>query len=563
MAAPNALIIQSDKTLLLDTHHPQFDEIRKRLITFSELIKTPEHIHSYRVTPISLWNAAANGISLDEIIGTLEKNKKYDIPKNVTSYIQKHFNSYGQVVMEESGSDQLKISVFDESILPRVEKYVSKHAVEQNENVFIVPKKFRGELKATLIKHLIPVHDIAGFDAGNKLPFDLREETLNGDSFDLRYYQKEAVDNFASWREGSGVIVLPCGAGKTIVGIATMQRIQEYTLIIATSVDSVQQWKREIMDKTTLTEDDIGEYTGEKKELRPVTITTYNMLIYRKNSESGFKNMDIFTRLNWGLILYDEVHILPAPIFRMTTAIQSKRRLGLTATLVREDHMETEVFTLIGPKIYEYAWKSLEKEGWIAEAQCFEIRCPLSPEVKELYHKANNREKFRIASENENKFDIIGQLLKEHPKSHILIIGHYLKQLEDISGYFDFPLITGNTPNSERAKIFEGFRSGEIPCLVISRVGNFSIDLPDADVAIQISGIFGSRQEEAQRLGRILRPDSGKSYFYAIVSKDTVEEEFSRKRQMFLLEQGYRYTILDFSDKGLNSPQKQAIEAEL
>ncbi|NPU99775.1 MAG: DEAD/DEAH box helicase family protein [Brevinematales bacterium] len=552
MTGKKAMVVQSDKTLLLDTHHPDFDEVRKQIIGFSELVKTPEHLHFYRITPISLWNAAANGMPLESILAILEQYKKYDIPKNIVEYVKRHYLAYGQVILEKDGEENLRLRINNPKITEKVEKFTADYAKKDDDGSFVFEKKYRGELKATLIRHLIPVHDIAGYESGNSLDITLRAVTLGNQRFALRYYQSEGVYSFSKWREGSGVIVLPCGAGKTVVGIGIMQDIKEYTLIITTSVDSVRQWIREIMDKTTLTEDQIGEYTGDKKSIRPITITTYNMLIYRKNSEGGFRNMDIFSRQNWGLIIYDEVHFLPAPIFRMTTAIQSKRRLGLTATLVREDNLETEVFTLIGPKVYEYPWKTLEKEGWIAEAFCYEIRIPLTSEGYEFYKNANNRTKFRIASENPNKVDMIDMLIKRYKNHHILIIGHYLTQLREIAELFDLPLITGSTPNNERTEIYDAFRAGKISALVISKVGNFSIDLPDADVAIQISGVFGSRQEEAQRLGRILRPDSGKSYFYALVSKDTLEEDFSRKRQMFLLEQGYKYTIVDYSNKQEN-----------
>ena len=555
MGSGNAIIVQSDKTILLDAHHPRFDDVRREIIPFSELIKTPEHMHFYRITPISLWNAAANGYSLERIRETLEKYKKYDIPKNVTEYIDRHYNMYGQVIMEKGGEGVMTLRVKKPELMEKIAKFIEKYLVERGEDYFSVIATSRGEIKATLIKHLIPVHDIAGYETGNKLPIQLRKKTLSGTEFALRYYQSEAVYCFSKWREGSGVIVLPCGAGKTVVGIGIMSDIQEYTLIITTSVDSVKQWKRELMDKTSLMEDDIGEYTGDVKQIRPVTITTYNMLIYRKSSESEFNNMNIFTKLNWGLILYDEVHILPAPIFRMTSEIQSKRRLGLTATLVREDNQETEVFTLIGPKVYEYSWKSLEKEGWIAEASCFEVRVPLPSDLAEVYKNTGPRTRFRISSENPNKHKVIEQLLKRHRENHILIIGHYISQLQDISMRFDAPLIMGSTPNADRSRIFERFRMGEIPVLVISKVGNFSIDLPDADVAIQISGVFGSRQEEAQRLGRILRPNTEKCYFYALVSKDTLEEDFSHKRQLFLLEQGYRYVVMEVSE--LNADEEE------
>ncbi len=562
MTVKKAIIIQSDKTILLDTHSAYFDEVRKRIVAFSELVKTPEHMHSYRVTPISLWNAAANGVSLDHILEVLDQYKKYDIPKNVVEYIRRHYSSFGQVILSAVDQDTLRLEVQNPKLLDKIKKYTSKYAVEEQENgsTFLLPKEHRGEIKADLIRHLIPVHDIAGFDVGNKIEFNLRDMTLKKAEFALRYYQSEAVYTFSKWREGSGVIVLPCGAGKTIVGLGVMHSIQEYTLIITSSVDSVKQWRTEILDKTDLTEDQVGEYTGESKSICPVTITTYSMLIYRKSGDSNFKNMDIFTRQNWGLIIYDEVHILPAPIFRMTTAIQSKRRLGLTATLVREDNLETEVFTLIGPKVYEYAWKTLEKEGWIAQAFCYEIRVPLSSTQMEVYRNTGNRIKFRIASENSNKIGIVKKLIEKHNNNHILIIGHYLDQLKEIAAHLECPLITGNTPNQERSVIFDDFRKGKIKMLVISKVGNFSIDLPDADVAIQISGVFGSRQEEAQRLGRILRPNSEHSFFYALVSRDTVEEDFSRKRQMFLLEQGYKYTIIDFLR---DEPEKMKTEPGL
>jgi len=560
MGSKKAIIVQSDKTILLDTHNPYFDEVRKRIFVFSELVKTPEHMHSYRVTPITLWNAAANGVPLQKIIDTLEIYTKYDIPKNVIEYIKRHYNAFGQAVLEKIDDEFLQLTVKDKKIREKIVNYASSFIEEERETSFLVRRKYRGQLKAELIKHLIPVRDIAGYDTGNKLDITLRKEMKSGDRFALRYYQSEAGYSFSKWKEGSGVIVLPCGAGKTVIGIGVMQDIGEYTLIIATSVDSVKQWKRELLDKTTLRDEDIGEYTGEQKNIRPVTITTYNMLIYRKNGDALFHNMDIFTRQNWGLIIYDEVHILPAPIFRMTTAIQSKRRLGLTATLVREDSLETEVFTLIGPKVYEYAWKMLEQEGWIAEAFCYEIRIPLSDVQHEAYRNANNRVKFRIASENPNKIKMIRTLIEKHKDNHILIIGHYLDQLKTIADRFKTQLIMGSTPQQERNKIFNDFRSGKINILVISKVGNFSIDLPDADVAIQISGMFGSRQEEAQRLGRILRPNSKHSHFYALVSKDTVEEEFSRKRQMFLLEQGYKYTVVDYLTMDKNKKQKVEVE---
>ncbi len=541
------LVVQPDKTILMDIHHPQFEEVRKKIILFSELIKTPEHVHYYRITPISLWNSAANGVSLDEILYILEKYKKYDIPKNVIDYITKHYSMYGKVLLEKC-EERLVLKVLDEELKERVAKIIEKFIVEEKNEGYFINDSDRGNVKTELVKHLIPVKDIAGFDTGSKLDLELRKITLENKQFTLRYYQSEAVYTFSKWREGSGVIILPCGAGKTIIAIGIIADIKEYTLIITTSNESVKQWKREILDKTTLTENEVGEYTSQSKTLKPITITTYNMLVHKRQKDEEFsRNINIFTHKNWGLIIYDEVHILPAPIFRMTTAIQSKRRLGLTATLVREDNLESEVFTLIGPKIYEYPWKMLEKEGWIAKAFCYEIKVSFSPELYSRYLLASQRVKFRLASENPEKIKVVSYLLEKHKDNHILIIGHFLSQLKKISELFGLPLITGETLTNERHKIYEGFRTGKVRAICISRVGNFSIDLPLADVAIQVSGIFGSRQEEAQRLGRILRPDSGKAMFYTLISRDSIEEEFARKRQLFLLEQGYYYEITDFS----------------
>jgi DNA excision repair protein ERCC-3 len=550
MEENKVIAVQSDKTILLDTHHPQFEEVRKRLIGFSELSKTPEHIHFYRITPISLWNSAANGIPLDGIISCLENYKKFDIPKNVLEYIERHYSIYGKVVLKSKDPQNILIEIKDEKLFEKVEGLIQQYIVKKGpENTLIIDKQNRGSIKNELIKHLIPVKDIAGFDSGNRLELHLRENSLEEKGFSLRYYQKEAIENFMRWKEGSGVVVLPCGAGKTIVGIGIMNEIKEYTLIITTSVEAIRQWTREILDKTSLNPDDVGEYTAQKKIIKPVTITTYNMLIHKNAGSEEMRNIGIFTEKNWGLIIYDEVHILPAPIFRMTTFIQGKRRLGLTATLVREDNLETEVFTLIGPKIYEYSWKALEKEGWIATAYCYEIKIPLNEGNSFEYLRSSQRQKFRIASENPNKLKILEKLLHFHKENHILIIGHYIFQLQEISRIFGIPLITGETPNHEREIMYRDFRNNKIPALIVSRVGNFSIDLPIADVAIQVSGIFGSRQEEAQRLGRILRPESCKAYFYSLVSRDTLEEEFARRRQMFLLEQGYHYSIIHYPEK--------------
>jgi len=550
MTRQGALTIQTNQTVLVDTHHEAFEEVQKHLFTFAELTKTLEHVHFYRITPISLWNAAANRIPLQTILSTLETYSRYSIPPSVVKFIEEHYNRYGQVVFYNS-NNKLFIKVATPELRERLTSFLKTFDLEPTDEGFLASLDNRGEIKATLMKHLIPVQDMAGYEKGEKLPFQLRSITRSGAAFSLRFYQAEAAHLFSQWKEGSGVIVLPCGAGKTIVGIAIMQDIQENTLIIATNLEALHQWKRELLDKTTLTESQIGEYTSQNKTIRPVTLTTYHMLVHRR-SNSEQRHIDILTSQQWGLIIYDEVHILPAPIFRLTTAIQGKRRLGLTATLVREDNQEGEVFSLIGPKIYEYGWKTLEAEGWIARAQCYEIRVPLSPEDFETYLKSSHRARFRIASENRNKIAAVAYLLEQFQDKNILIIGHFLEQLEEISQTFNIPLITGQTPSDQRERLYHQFREGEITTLIVSRVGNFSIDLPSANVAIQISGIFGSRQEEAQRLGRILRPQNGNSHFFTIVSQNTIEEDFAKRRQTFLIEKGYSYEVVYFTPKTKN-----------
>jgi len=544
MTRQGALTIQTNRTILVDTHHEAFEEVQRHLFTFAELIKTLEHVHFYRITPVSLWNAAANGLSYATIIETLEQFSRYPIPKPVIEFIHEHYHRYGQVIFHREDS-LLRIEVLDASLRETIGNHLKSFALQPVENGYLAPLSERGNIKALLTKHLIPVRDLAGYERGEQLRFSLRKVTRSGTEFTLRLYQAEAAYLFSQWKEGSGVIVLPCGAGKTIVGIAIMSDIQESTLIIATNIEALHQWKRELLDKTTLSEDEIGEYTAHEKTIRPVTLTTYHMLVHRKSSAEE-RHINILTQYRWGLIIYDEVHMLPAPIFRMTTAIQGKRRLGLTATLVREDNQEGEVFSLIGPKIYEYGWKNLEQQGWIATARCYEIRVPLSHEDFDTYLHSSHRHRFRLASVNTNKLLVIKYLLERFHDQNILIIGHFLEQLEEIARTFAIPLVTGQTPTEEREKLYEAFRTGKINALIVSRVGNFSIDLPSASVAIQVSGIFGSRQEEAQRLGRILRPQTQDAHFFTIVSQNTIEEEFAKRRQMFLIEKGYTYEVLYF-----------------
>jgi DNA excision repair protein ERCC-3 len=408
--------------------------------------------------------------------------------------------------------------------------------------------KDRGEIKIALTDIGFPARDLVGYDEGEPLAIGLAKTFGHGQPFHLRGYQKAAVEAYyqnGSPEGGQGVIVLPCGAGKTMVGLGAMARTGAKTLILVTNTVAARQWIREIIDKTGLTPDQVGEYDGTAKEIRPVTVATYQILIYRRQRDGRFPHMDVFRRENWGLVIYDEVHVLPAPVFRATSEIQSRRRLGLTATLVREDGRETEVFSLIGPKRYELPWRDLESKGWIAEAHCCEVRVPFPPELRPTYAAAEKRRKYRVAAENPLKEEVVGKILRNHPNDHVLVIGGYLSQLRSLAKRVGAPLITGQVPSGERERLYDAFRRGEIRILVVSKVANFAVDLPEANVAIQVSGTFGSRQEEAQRLGRILRPKDADTRFYSLVTSHTSEQEFALKRQLFLTEQGYHYKVVD------------------
>ncbi len=548
----NPVIVQSDNTILLEVDNPRFIEARDSLSHFAELEKSPEHIYTYRLSPISLWNAASLGISSEKVVEDLRKYSKYDLPQNVIFEIDELMSRYGKLKLT-AHDDRLKLTSDDEIIITeiwnndKIRGYLDE--LIDNFTVMIEPIN-RGFVKQSLIKLGYPVEDLAGYTEGRAFDILLRETTLAGESFKLRNYQTEAVESFyagGSERGGSGVIVLPCGSGKTIIGIGAMEKCSTMTLILTTNITALRQWKEELLTKTTLTANDIGEYSGERKEIKPITIATYHILTYRKTKMSPFPHFGLFNRADWGLIIYDEVHLLPAPVFRYTADIQAKRRLGLTATLIREDGRETDVFSLIGPKKYDVPWKDLEKQGWIATATCTEIRVLLPDETRFEYATASIRKKYRIASENPNKMEVVESLIKHHRNDLVLIIGQYIKQLEIIAERFDAPIITGKVDNVEREKLYTLFKNGEIKLLVVSKVANFAVDLPDANVAIQVSGTFGSRQEEAQRLGRILRPkiNNSKAHFYSIVTRDTQDQIFSAKRQLFLTEQGYSYKIVN------------------
>jgi DNA excision repair protein ERCC-3 len=553
----NPLIVQGDRTILLEVDNPLYPEARDAIAPFAELEKSPEHIHTYRLTPLSLWNAAAAGMSADTMIGALEIYSKFPLPSNVPADLRELVSRYGRVRLQRVDG-QLRLITQDR---PLLEELARQRGVRDylgarlDETSFAIDDANRGVLKQALIAVGYPAEDMAGYTPGASLPVGMRKQTLAGLPFQVRDYQKGAVDAFyagGDTRGGSGVIVLPCGAGKTIVGLAALAALQTETLILTTSTTAVEQWRREILDKTDLATDMVATYTGDSKALAPVTLATYQIVTYRPKKDGDFPHFHLFDERDWGLIIYDEVHLLPAPVFRITADIQARRRLGLTATLVREDDREEDVFSLIGPKKFDVPWRVLESKGWIAEARCHEVRLGLPASLRMEYALAEWREKFRLASENPVKEELVATLLERHnaPEDRVLIIGQYLKQLRRIADRFDIPLITGQMPNGERQDLYDKFRNGTLRRLVLSKVGNFAIDLPDANVMIQVSGTFGSRQEEAQRLGRILRPkeDEGRARFYTLVSRDTREMDFAHHRQLFLTEQGYNYEILDETD---------------
>ena len=539
------LMVQSDKTMLLDVHSPSFEDCRNDIIAFADLVKSPEHIHTYTLSPLTLWNAVSSGLDSNEIISRLNKWSRYEIDERVIFFIEDNASRYGEFMLTEEDQDNLRLSVKRERFFltllsePTLKKYLKKG----DGNYFLISKLDRGTVKAKMVKMGFPVDDRIPLKKGSRLEFELK------DNVEIRDYQKESVDAFLS-SGGYGTIVLPCGSGKTIVGIETAVTLKTNTLILCPNVSSVHQWIRELLDKTTLTPDQIGEYSGETKTIKPVTVCTYQVLTYRTKSldkeetEPVYPHFSIFSENNWGLVIYDEVHMLPAPVFRITAELQSIYRLGLTATLIREDGREDEVFSLVGPKRFDTPWAELTQKGFIAKAYCHEVRIPLPHTLELEYALAPKKEKYRIASQNPLKIKVAEAILKKHEGESILIIGQYLEQLQVFRDHFGYPIITGTTSNKKRDELYDKFRSGEEKVMIVSKVANFAVDLPDASVAIEISGSFGSRQEEAQRLGRILRPKARDSHFYTIVTEYSQEEEFASNRQKFLSEQGYSYSII-------------------
>ena len=536
------LIVQSDKTALLEVDHPDAGDARHDLAIFAELERAPEHIHTYRITRLGLWNARAAGHDSDFVIGVLDKYAKFPIPSTVRQDITETMSRYGRLSIRRGEDDQLELFSSDRAVLleaSRNKKISMLLDGPVGNEAFKIQDWARGQVKQELLKLGWPAEDFAGYAEGTPHAIELS----TADDWKIRDYQSQAVDKF--WAGGSGVVVLPCGAGKTIVGAAAMATAKTNTLILVTNTVSARQWKNELLRRTTLTEDEIGEYSGSVKEIKPVTIATYQILTTKRKSE--YAHLALLNANDWGLIVYDEVHLLPAPIFKMSADLQARRRLGLTATLVREDGKEGDVFSLIGPKRFDAPWKEIEAQGYIAPAACFEVRIDLDEEERFAYAIANQDEKYRLAATSAVKIPVIQKLLKKHAGEPTLIIGQYLDQIHAISGALCVPEITGETPVDERERLFEQFRTGEITTLVVSKVANFSVDLPEASVALQISGSYGSRQEEAQRLGRLLRPkaDGRAANFYTLITRDTVDQDFAQNRQRFLAEQGYSYEIID------------------
>ncbi len=538
------LIVQSDKTLLLEVDHPQAQDCRMAIAPFAELERSPEHVHTYRLTPLGLWNARAAGHDAEQVVDALVRFSRYAVPHALLIDVADTMARFGRLQLINDPAHGLILHALDHAVLEEIvrqKKIMPMLGTRIDADSVLVHASERGRLKQALLKVGWPAEDLAGYVDGEAHPIEL---DLSG--WTMRDYQQQAVDGF--WAGGSGVVVLPCGAGKTLVGAAAMAVAKATTLILVTNTVAGRQWKRELIARTSLTEDEIGEYSGERKEIRPVTIATYQIMTTRRKGE--YLHLDVFGARDWGLIVYDEVHLLPAPIFRLTADLQSRRRLGLTATLVREDGHEGDVFSLIGPKRYDAPWRDIEAQGWIAPADCTEVRVTLTDAERMAYATAEPEDRYRVCATAHTKFAVVRSLVARHTDEQILVIGAYLDQIDELGAELDVPVIQGSTTNRERERLYAAFRLGEIPTLVVSKVANFSIDLPEASVAIQVSGTFGSRQEEAQRLGRVLRPksDGRQAHFYTVVSRDTLDQDYAAHRQRFLAEQGYAYTIVDADD---------------
>ncbi|MDK8669245.1 DEAD/DEAH box helicase [Corynebacterium marquesiae] len=534
------LIVQSDKTVLLEVDHAQAAEARAALAPFAELERAPEHVHTYRITPLALWNARAAGHDAEQVVDVLENYSRFPVPQALLVDVAETMSRYGRVRLHAHPAHGLILESDEPPILEELSRGTTGKLLGAriDENSIAVPPSERGRLKQALLKAGWPAEDLAGYVDGESHPI-----ALNHDGWQLRDYQQYATEAF--WSGGSGVVVLPCGAGKTIVGAAAMAKAESTTLILVTNTVAGRQWRDELLRRTTLTENEIGEYSGEKKEIKPITIATYQVVTRKTKGE--YRALELFDSRDWGLIIYDEVHLLPAPVFRMTSDLQSRRRLGLTATLVREDGREGDVFSLIGPKRYDAPWKELEMAGYIATAECIEVRVDMDAEERMLYATAQPRDRYRIAAQAAAKLRAVDKILARHPQQ-ALIIGGYVDQLKELGAHLDAPVIDGSTSTAKRERLFQQFREGTLPVLVVSKVANFSIDLPEAALAIQVSGTFGSRQEEAQRLGRLLRPKEEEALFYSLVTRDSLDADYAVHRQRFLAEQGYAYRLIDALD---------------
>ncbi|MFJ9692694.1 DNA repair helicase XPB [Kitasatospora sp. NPDC101183] len=538
------LIVQSDKTLLLEIDHPKAADCRRAIAPFAELERAPEHVHTYRITPLGLWNARAAGHDAEQVVDALVTYSRYPVPHALLVDVADTMGRYGRLQLLKHPVHGLVLATTDRPVLEEVlrsKKIVPLVGARVDPDTVVVHPSERGQIKQVLLKLGWPAEDFAGYVDGEAHPIDLEE-----DGWQLRPYQAQAVEGF--WHGGSGVVVLPCGAGKTLVGAAAMAHAKSTTLILVTNTVSARQWKHELVKRTSLTEDEIGEYSGTRKEIRPVTIATYQVMTTKR--KGVYAHLELFDARNWGLVVYDEVHLLPAPVFKFTADLQARRRLGLTATLVREDGREGDVFSLIGPKRFDAPWKEIEAQGYIAPADCCEVRVTLTDSERLAYATAEPEERYRFCATTATKRRVVEALVKKHEKDQTLIIGQYIDQLDELGEVLDAPVIKGETSNAQREKLFDAFRNKEIGVLVVSKVANFSIDLPEATVAIQVSGTFGSRQEEAQRLGRVLRPkaDGHAAHFYSVVARDTVDQDFAAHRQRFLAEQGYAYRIIDADD---------------
>ncbi|MEU9076634.1 DNA repair helicase XPB [Kitasatospora sp. NPDC004745] len=538
------LIVQSDKTLLLEIDHPRAADCRRAIAPFAELERAPEHVHTYRVTPLGLWNARAAGHDAEQVVDALVTYSRYPVPHALLVDVADTMGRYGRLQLLKHPTHGLVLATTDRPVLEEVlrsKKIAPLVGARVDPDTVVVHPSERGQIKQVLLKLGWPAEDFAGYVDGEAHPIDLDE-----DGWQLRPYQAQAVEGF--WHGGSGVVVLPCGAGKTLVGAAAMAHAKSTTLILVTNTVSARQWKHELVKRTSLTEDEIGEYSGTRKEIRPVTIATYQVMTTKR--KGVYAHLELFDARNWGLVVYDEVHLLPAPVFKFTADLQARRRLGLTATLVREDGREGDVFSLIGPKRFDAPWKEIEAQGYIAPADCCEVRVTLTDSERLAYATAEPEERYRFCATTATKRRVVEALVKKHEKDQTLIIGQYIDQLDELGEVLDAPVIKGETSNAQREKLFDAFRNKEIGVLVVSKVANFSIDLPEATVAIQVSGTFGSRQEEAQRLGRVLRPkaDGHAAHFYSVVARDTVDQDFAAHRQRFLAEQGYAYRIIDADD---------------